>query len=36
MLNMPAGVREGEMHFRDTGVLLPYGCSTRDFDIPNP
>ncbi|KAF3032330.1 hypothetical protein E8E12_003854 [Didymella heteroderae] len=36
LLNMPAGVRQGEMHFRHTGVLLPYGCSTRDFDTPNP
>jgi hypothetical protein len=36
LLNMPAGVRQGEMHFRNTGVLLPYGCSTRDFDTPNP
>ena len=36
MLHMPAGVRQGEMHFRHTGVLLPYGCSTRDFDTPNP
>lgn len=36
MLNMPAGVRQGEMYFRHTGVLLPYGCSTRDFDTPNP
>ncbi|RAQ98724.1 mynd finger family protein [Stemphylium lycopersici] len=36
LLNMPAGVRQGEMYFRHTGVLLPYGCSTRDFDTPNP
>ena len=35
MLNMSAGVRQGEMHFRNTGVLLPYGSSTRDFDTPN-
>ncbi|KAJ6282177.1 hypothetical protein J3E71DRAFT_361124 [Bipolaris maydis] len=36
LLNMPAGVRQGEMHFRHTGILLPYGCSTTDFDTPNP
>lgn len=36
LLNMPAGVRQGEMHFRYTGVLLPYGCSTAEFDTPNP
>ncbi|RYN61655.1 hypothetical protein AA0119_g12851 [Alternaria tenuissima] len=36
LLNMPAGVRQGEMYFRHTGVLLPYGCSTIDFDTPNP
>ncbi|KAI8935048.1 hypothetical protein NX059_008712 [Plenodomus lindquistii] len=35
LLNMPAGVRQGEMHFRHTGVLLPYGCSTREFDTPS-
>jgi hypothetical protein len=35
LLNMSAGVRQGEMHFRHTGVLLPYGSSTRDFDTPN-
>ncbi|KAJ5041979.1 hypothetical protein J3E74DRAFT_448661 [Bipolaris maydis] len=33
---MPAGVRQGEMYFRHTGILLPYGCSTTDFDTPNP
>ncbi|KAJ5063441.1 hypothetical protein J3E72DRAFT_413919, partial [Bipolaris maydis] len=36
MLKMPAGVRQGEMYFRHTGILLPYGCSTTDFDTPNP
>lgn len=36
LLNMPAGVRQGEMYFRHTGVLLPYGCSIKDFDTPNP
>jgi hypothetical protein len=36
LLNMPAGVRQGEMYFRHTGVLLPYGCSITDFDTPNP
>lgn len=36
LLNMPASVRQGEMYFRHTGVLLPYGSSTRDFDTPNP
>jgi hypothetical protein len=36
MLHLPKGVRQGEMHFRDTGILLPYGCSTKDFTIPNP
>ncbi|KAF5854000.1 hypothetical protein GGP41_006766 [Bipolaris sorokiniana] len=36
MLKMSAGVRQGEMYFRHTGILLPYGCSTTDFDTPNP
>ncbi|EUC48557.1 hypothetical protein COCMIDRAFT_34040 [Bipolaris oryzae ATCC 44560] len=36
LLNMPAGVRQGEMHFRDTGILLPYGCSLTEFETPNP
>ncbi|XPS68681.1 hypothetical protein M3J09_000967 [Ascochyta lentis] len=24
------------MYFRESGVLLPYGCSTAAFDTPNP
>jgi hypothetical protein len=36
LLNIPAGVRQGEMYFRHTAVLLPYGCSITDFDTPIP
>ncbi|KAF2867048.1 hypothetical protein BDV95DRAFT_622662 [Massariosphaeria phaeospora] len=36
MLQLPNGVCQGEMHFRHTGVLLPYSCSINDFTIPNP
>jgi hypothetical protein len=36
MLHLPKAVRQGEMYFRDTGIFLPYGCSTKAFDVPNP
>jgi hypothetical protein len=29
LLRISAGVRQGEMFFRHTGDLLPYGCSTN-------
>jgi hypothetical protein len=35
LLNLPKAVRQGEMHFRDTGVLLPYSCPTTAFVEPN-
>lgn len=28
--------RVATMHFRRYGILLPFGCSRRDFDTPNP
>jgi hypothetical protein len=36
MLHLPKAVRQSEMYFRDTGIFLPYGCSTKAFDVPNP
>lgn len=36
MLGKPANVRQGEAHFRETKVLLPYGCFTKDLVVPNP
>jgi hypothetical protein len=36
LLQMTAGIRQGEVYFRHTGVLLPYDWPTRDFDTPNP
>ncbi|KAF1977218.1 hypothetical protein BU23DRAFT_596674 [Bimuria novae-zelandiae CBS 107.79] len=28
--------RETLVNFRRTGVLLPFGCSTKEFTVPNP
>jgi hypothetical protein len=36
MLSWSYGVREGETHFRESGIFLPFGCSTKPFDTPNP
>ncbi|KAH7085694.1 hypothetical protein BKA63DRAFT_575003 [Paraphoma chrysanthemicola] len=35
-LEWSPAVRQGEMHFRSTGILLPYGCSLDAYDTPNP
>jgi len=36
MLQWSPALRQVEMHFREVGVMLPYGCSTAAFDTPNP
>jgi hypothetical protein len=36
LLKLPKAVRQGETHFHNTGILLPYGCSTTAFTVPNP
>ncbi|KAF1839778.1 hypothetical protein BDW02DRAFT_604401 [Decorospora gaudefroyi] len=36
LLHLPKSVRQGETHFRYTGVFLPYGCSTHAFNVANP
>jgi len=36
MLQWPPGRRMVDMHFREEGILLPYGCSSAAFDKPNP
>lgn len=32
----PPGKRIGCSKFRAEGILLPFGCSTKEFDTPNP
>ncbi|KAF1998521.1 hypothetical protein P154DRAFT_495217 [Amniculicola lignicola CBS 123094] len=32
----PPGQRKGCWKFRAEGILLPFGCSTKEFDMPNP
>lgn len=36
MFELTKAGRQGETYFREKGILLPYGCSTKDFDTPNP
>ncbi|KAJ4365875.1 hypothetical protein N0V83_008497 [Neocucurbitaria cava] len=36
MLDLTKAGRQGEMYFRERGILLPHSCSTKDFDTPNP
>jgi hypothetical protein len=36
MLSWSYGVCERETHFRESGIFLPFGCSTKPFDTPNP
>jgi hypothetical protein len=36
MLHWPPALRVGETYFRESGILLPYGCSVAAFDTPNP
>lgn len=36
MLQFPPAVRQGDQHYRDTGILSPYGCCLIEFDSPNP
>ena len=36
MCNQPRGWRLSKTDYRKNGILLPFGVSKRDFDIPNP
>jgi hypothetical protein len=36
MFAWPPGQRVGRWNFRKEGILLPFGCSTKEFDTPNP
>ncbi|KAJ4319355.1 hypothetical protein N0V94_003945 [Neodidymelliopsis sp. IMI 364377] len=36
MLHWPPTLRVGEIYFRESGILLPYGCSVVAFDTPDP
>ena len=36
MYTWPPGQRQGCLKFREEGILLPFGCSTKGFGTPSP